>query len=378
MIKARSVDEDCDFSEARTWWRTQRWCRSTACHNVCRLLAAQKTGNIVLSRLPEGVLSRNITDFLQPGACVVAGLDDGRAVCIDAGDGSLLWSIDLDIKPKLWSYRGRSMTAHVAVSSIVVLPGRQQVVIGSDDGHVRFVDADTGNVLHDVEVANSALRLAHMITHDEGTIIAAGSDEGEICFLEAQDGSVIKIVEMLPPVRSLVFSMSRELLIAGCGDGQLRLFTTSGNALDSVQLGSGMCSLWSVVLLSSGTDDHAVAMGSDTGDVFVYDFDLGQGIAHSVATQPVVSVAALPCGQTIVAGSLDDHVRFLQIHDGTVTTEVSFPVTCILVLSKVSGIVLGASDGFVTFFKVDSMMVTKPACTIRFSPNAMVNCMAEM
>ncbi len=106
-------------------------------------------------------------------------------------------------------------------NKVVFSPVGSRLASVSWDGGLRLWDADTGELLHELELPGNSRDLAFS---PDGAIIAAGSD-GDVRLWDVETGEFLRSLEgNTGDVRAVAFSPDGVMLAAGVEDGTIRLW----------------------------------------------------------------------------------------------------------------------------------------------------------
>jgi WD40 repeat protein len=168
---------------------------------------------------------------------------DGRFVALADDDEARVWEITQDappekgqirILPSGWSENtetahlvARLDPAHDAVWNVAFSSGGKYALSAGRDTRtdavfVRVWNAGSGTLLHRFAGVRGAF------SPDESTFALAGED-GSLCLMDLKTGGEIRTLEKLPAAPSLLaFSPSGKVLVAQCGEGDIRLLDAEG------------------------------------------------------------------------------------------------------------------------------------------------------
>jgi outer membrane protein assembly factor BamB len=129
---------------------------------------------------------------------------DNNLYCLDAGDGSMLWS---------FASGSRSM------SSPAVDPERRRIYFGSHDTHVYSVDFDTGGELWRYRTGARVYSSPVVVprTDGQGNVIVVGSYDAGVYLLDEEDGAALWQARMSGPVTSVPLVHGGRLFVSSDG-----------------------------------------------------------------------------------------------------------------------------------------------------------------
>ena len=192
------------------------------------------TGDMIWSTTVEV----NVSSFspVPAGGVVYAGSITGILHALDVSDGEVLWQHRANEESYALTASGEQ--SHDDVFTAPVVAG-ETVYIGTDSGHVRALDASTGDV-HWEYAAHSDVILTPVV--DGGVVYAAGSFDGSLHAINASTGEPLWVRQEGLGVNSLavsggtVYALARDLFTGhvyalDSSTGELRWRATGNAAL---------------------------------------------------------------------------------------------------------------------------------------------------
>lgn len=240
---------------------------------------------------------------------VVVGTQQGGVVALNADSGKQEWTA--------------SVNGMLLASPAV---GQAAVVVHTTDGHVTAFSPASGQQLWSVphEVPNLVLR-GSGVPVISGDTVLVGLANGQLQALNVNDGSQRWITTVSAPNGSNDLSRLAALDgILAVGNNNIYAVNYQGRIAD-IAADSGQV-LWSREMSSY------TGVAEDTEHVYVTDthsavWSLNKSNGVPLWTQPAMRArdlsAAVPFGDTVVAGDLQGYLFFLSKKDGTIAARVS-------------------------------------------------------
>lgn len=232
------------------------------------------------------------------------GCDDGRVYTLDVDGGDAPFDADE------FGERTTLDTGGPVRSSPTVVPTRDpetatdavHVVVGSDDGTVRAIEAGTPETVWETTLG-AAVRTSTPMSDT----VYFGDEGGTVTALDSSDGSVRWTVETDGAVRSSA-TRTDDGVFVGSDDGALYAITPDGETDWTYETGGPIRSSPTV---AAGT----VVAGGDDGAVHAVDAETGER-SWRVETGGPVRAAPTVAGEVVYAAGDDGVLRALSLADG--------------------------------------------------------------
>lgn len=271
-------------------------------------IGSGKTFTLALKQtLPKH--SKGVTSgALSPGGGVLA---------TGGGDGMVrLWNMATA------EMRFQQQLHNGPVWALAFSPDGEELASGGGDGSVRITSVRSGERITQFETGRAVLTIAY----SPSKLLAAGGLDPQIRILHGGSGEVALVESPVSEVRCLLFLASGERLLAGGGDGRLRVYTAPSWALERTLEGHRA----SLLSLASARTGQLLASGGRDGSVCLWDMSAWavqavlKGHRHSVHC-----VAQHPNGCTLLSGSADGTLRFWDGRSGQLTGTVETGHICV-------------------------------------------------
>jgi WD40 repeat protein len=260
-------------------------------------------------------------EFLRDGQRLVSGAGDystrGRLQLWDATTGEVL-------EP--------SFASCPEVYAVILHPEGRHLATACKDGTVRVWDLETGQPVwcqngHATEVADVAYSpdglwlasAAGMNMYASSRAPFDPTERGEVKLWEARTGVEIR---KFPPVKGAVygvaFSPDSRWLAAGGADGMVRIWDTGDPASTTRELPGHIGMVKHVMFLPDGrlVSAGGSSIGSEFGEVKIWDLATGRVLDLSGHTQMVQALACSPDGRRLATGSLDFTIKLWDTTTG--------------------------------------------------------------
>jgi WD40 repeat protein len=251
-----------------------------------------------------------------------ASLDNDSAVSVAFNsNGSLLASGGRDGVAHVWALSGgRELlrVQHTApVSQIAFRPGANQVIIASDDGHVRIFDVARAAVLADFKCPDKVVSASFS---PDGTLVAALSSDGSVSLFDPMHGKLLRTLPGGEAAFNLVFSNDGKRVAAAGGDFAFVWDVTSGKQLLKATHAASSETLtpaeW--ILNAAISADGKFLAYAARGDqsAHVWNIDTGRQILELKHSSAVAAVAFSADGTKLGTGSYDGTARAWEFPSG--------------------------------------------------------------
>jgi WD40 repeat protein len=351
--------------------------RSYAGEQVTTLATHDMGGDVMLglgdgrvSYMAQGSLWTNHwSDFI--GA--LAYSPDGRKLA-NAFGGGTVWTHDIppegEIKPITFPVFNRGF-----ISTLGFSPDGSALVLGDEDGRLRFID-QSGNPVHATQVAPGSI-LAIAVSPD-GTWIAGTGGTSVLVWDWLPLASTVdssKTPRVWDPhgdqvagaarshdfIAALAYTSNGEAIVSGGGDRTLRICDRAGNTRHVVEgaheggITTVACSPAGFPVIASGGRDNTVRLRDGSGR------PLGAPLTGHRAD--VMSLAFHPQGTLLASGSEDCTIRLWTLDGQPVRTPIANDGSSVLALAFTpDGQTIAATggDGAVRLYTVDGERIGEP------------------
>ncbi len=218
-------------------------------------------------------------------------------------ESSLLNAVQTDME--------RSRLLHTdEVSSVAISADGKTIVSGSDDGTIRFWNAQTRKPIGQPLKGHSEGVRSVAISADGKTIVSSGSGGGTVLLWNAQtqEPTSQPLKGHSGAVNSVAISADGKTIVSSAGDGTVRLW----NAQTREPIGQPLKGHSGAVdSVTFSADGKTIVSGGDDGTIRLWNARTGEPIGQPLKGHSgmVESVAISADGKTIVSGGTDKTVR---------------------------------------------------------------------
>ncbi|XP_022248946.1 regulatory-associated protein of mTOR-like [Limulus polyphemus] len=251
------------------------------------------------------------------------------------------------------------------------------LLIGSDDGAVRVWRNFIGEEGKEPELVTAFQALSEMLPSPRGSGLVLEWEQqtsklfssGDVRIVRVWDAIQEKKVQDIPTgadscVTSLSSDSTLHLLVAGCGDGTIRLYDQRLSPSDCRVMTLREHSAWIVKakLLQNSEGNGQVISGSVAGDVRFWDLRHTNSLQKVPSSQGMTAMAVhqslniLACGsvnQIInVYNTLGETVSVIKYHDGFMGQRIG-PISCLAFHPYRANLAAGSTDSYISIYTVD-------------------------
>ncbi len=214
----------------------------------------------------------------------------------------------------------RSSPTPCPVRSVAFSPDGHRILVGDDDGVMRWWDAGTGQPIGEPMAGHSKAVESVAVSRD-GRYVASGSDDATVLLWNAQTGKQVHRPMMHNDVvRSVAFNRAGDLIVSGGDDKTIRLWdTTSGRQVEVEPMAHDDV----VRSVAFNVTGDLIASGGDDSLLCIWETSSGRLVGEANAGNEILSVAFRPDGKQVVSGSVDGRV---QLWDAPAIQTVGSPV----------------------------------------------------
>ncbi|KXJ28610.1 Regulatory-associated protein of mTOR [Exaiptasia diaphana] len=245
----------------------------------------------------------------------------------------------------------------------------------ADDGSVRLYRNYSGEDDKKVEMVTAWQALSGMLPSTRGSgsgLVVNWEQEtgillasGDVRFIRVWDTQREMKMQDIPTgadscVTSLACdSVGRSLLIAGCGDGSVRLYDRRLPPSDSRVMALREHSGWvTSVFLQKGGDGNIIS-GSVAGDVRFWDPRFSESVKHFETLANMTAFEVHHQAKVIASGSANQMIRVydldgnyrsvIRYHDGFMGQRIG-PITCMAFHPHRVNLAAGSTDAFISIY----------------------------
>jgi eukaryotic-like serine/threonine-protein kinase len=207
---------------------------------------------------------------------VYIGSDDDHLRALHGANGSMLWSAHL----------GRSVE-----SSPCLTPDGSRVVVGSDNGSVYWVDAETGNVTWRIHVTTSGVVDSSPVVSAEGVVFVGAYPGNLYALTNISLNPVWNYTFGQPVASSPALDERNHVVVVGCYDGAVYALDSASGLLqwqyvtNAAIVSSPTIDVSRSLVYVGSFDMFLYALNESTGDV-VWKFNA----SNSISSSPALSV----------------------------------------------------------------------------------------
>lgn len=222
---------------------------------------------------------------------------------------------DKDLAVNVWDLETFDLISSLApnsahVATVDVSPDQRFIVTGSEEGIVRFWDADRGILLRKLDCGH---RIYSMMISPDGRYLLCGSrrvpasrNPGVVSIWEFEIGAPVRTLEgHRGNVTALAMTADSRYILSGGQDGEVHLWDLETGTLLKTMSGHSAA----VLQIEVTTDGQHVITGSRDGTVRVWILRGGVLLQDLRLTENVQSLVVSPDGRHVITGSIEGLVE---------------------------------------------------------------------
>lgn len=264
---------------------------------------------IKLWNLSTGQLIRTLSPHIKGVICIAIS-PDGKTLASAGWDETIkLWS--LNTGELIYTLEGHTGS----IQSLIITADSQTLISGSFDQTIKLWCLERGEFLGNL--AEKAGHISALALSTDGQTLASAGGDGMITLRQLDTARIgtkptftLALSGNLSSVASLFISPDDQILVAGCTDGNVKLWQLATGELVNILHGHTAPVTSVVFSLNSPT----LISGSADGTIRTWDMKTGKQLSilpHNSAVS-VMSVAISPDGQLIAGGTADNMIKIWQ------------------------------------------------------------------
>jgi WD40 repeat protein len=232
----------------------------------------------------------------------IAFSPQGDKLASASEDGTLL----------VWDISNGDMLQRVSGTSgfydVVFIPGSNRLAAAGQDGTTKIWDSDTGQLL--LTLAGNTSTVISLSANEDGIRLVTSGYDGSLKIWDTTPGREINTTQgHSSAVWDISYSPDGNWLASVGDDGWVKIWNPSGNTLvHSVQLADHLSAL------TFSQDGHTIAVGSQSGTIYILDALTGKTITtlqgHSYL---VFDLAFSPDNRLLISSSWDGTARLWDL-----------------------------------------------------------------
>lgn len=236
-------------------------------------------------------------DFHPEGSLLAVPLSDpGRLVLFDVNSGETV-------------FEARSEN-DLGYTDAVFRPSGSMLAAGKEDGEVELWDLDLGDKAHSLDFLDNHVNQV-VFSSDGETLIIAGEDFSVLIWNLPQE-RVVQEIEIGSSARTIALSPDNAKLAVGTDTGLIYVY----DLLSSEQEGLPLSQMSMVTSLVFGHKGDYLIAGSQDGRLVIWDLAARLLISSfEVSANPVTDLAINPEGSLVAAVGADGHVKLFETAD---------------------------------------------------------------
>ncbi|XP_076312288.1 regulatory associated protein of MTOR complex 1 isoform X2 [Tachypleus tridentatus] len=367
QLITRSVDE-VDVESSQYLEREIRFKRNA----LCRMGVAEEQKKVDIGRLDEQIFINKNTSIPS----VIQFHPYESYFVVSDKDSYSIWDWEQGL---ILSNNANGNPVNTRITAMDFLNSHDLalLLIGSDDGAVRVWRNFIGEEGKEPEMVTAFQALTEMIPSPRGSGLVLEWEQqtsklfasGDVRNIRVWDAIQERKVQDIPTgadscITSLSSDSTLHLLVAGCGDGTIRLYDQRLSPSDCRVMTLREHSAWIVKakFLQNSEGNGQVISGSVAGDVRFWDLRRTNSLQKVPSSQGMTAMAVhqslniLACGsvnQIInVYNTLGETVSVIKYHDGFMGQRIG-PISCLAFHPYKANLAAGSTDSYISIYTVD-------------------------
>lgn len=199
------------------------------------------------------------------------------------------------------------------VRGVAISPDGARIVSGNDDHTARVWDADSGALVHNLDIGGNR-PVWSVAFSPNGELIATGGGNGILQLWDSSTGAKVgPPLQHAKAVHAVAFSPDSRWVVTGGDDGAVRVWDVAARTEKPGVKPTGHDQIVETVAFSPGGD--VIVSGSNDDTLRVWDARTGAQKASINAGVTVMSVAFNPRGDRLAVGRIDGAIEIRDGHD---------------------------------------------------------------